>query len=45
LTLLAELGDPFNFKSYKSVIAFAGLDTSINESEQTVRPFLKIRVN
>ena len=31
-TFLAEMGDIAKFKSYKSVIAFAGLDPSINQS-------------
>jgi len=31
-TFLAEMGDISKFKSYKSVIAFAGLDPSINQS-------------
>ena len=33
-TFLAELGDLSNFGSYKHVIAFAGLDPSINQSGQ-----------
>ena len=33
-TFLAELGDFSNFGSYKHVIAFAGLDPSINQSGQ-----------
>jgi transposase len=33
-TFLAELGDFSNFRSYKHVIAFAGLDPSINQSGQ-----------
>jgi transposase len=33
-SFLAELGDLSNFKSYKSLIAFAGLDPSIDQSGQ-----------
>jgi transposase len=33
-TFLAELGDFSNFRSYKKMIAFAGLDPSINQSGQ-----------
>jgi transposase len=35
-TFLAEVGDISNFKSYKSIIAFAGLDPSIYQSGQQV---------
>jgi transposase len=37
-TFLAELGDPADFKAYKSVIAFAGLDPSIRRSGQYEGP-------
>jgi len=37
-TFLAELGDPSDFKSYKSVIAFAGLDPSTRQSGQYEGP-------
>jgi transposase len=37
-TFLAEMGEVSNFKSYKSLIAFAGMDPSINESGQHEGP-------
>jgi transposase len=37
-TFLAELGDPSDFKSYKSVIVFAGLDPSTRQSGQYEGP-------
>jgi transposase len=37
-TFLAEMGELSNFKSYKSLIAFMGLDPSTNQSGQRVGP-------
>jgi transposase len=37
-SFLAEMGDLSNYKSYKSLIAFMGLDPSTNQSGQHVGP-------